>query len=339
MSIHVTVAICTFNGANRIPHVLEQLKHQIGTEAIAWEILVIDNNSTDAMATVVQDYQQTQFPSGQLRYVFEPEQGLAIARQRAIAEAEGELIGFLDDDNVPAPAWVSSAYAFAQAHPQAGAYGSRIRGEFETPPPENFKRIAPLLAIIDRGDQALLYEPRKKVLPPGAGLVVRKQAWLANVPERCFLQGRFREPYLPGEDLEALLYIQKGGWEIWYNPAMQVVHQIPSGRLQPDYLHELCRGVGLSRYHTRMLSVPPWQAPVMSVLYPLNDIYKLCRHWYQHRGEGQSDLVTTCELELLVGCLLSPFYVWKAYLKEWVQTIVSSIRKFLSRNTPAKTYG
>jgi glycosyltransferase involved in cell wall biosynthesis len=317
MIIKFTVVICTYNGATRLPNVLDQLQSQIDTEAIPWEILVVDNNSTDSTKQVVQQYQNTCFKSGQLRYSFEPEQGLAIARQHAVTAAKGELIGFLDDDNIPTPTWVASAYLFAQNHPHAGAYGSRIQGEFEVPPPDDFQRIAALLALTERGSKKLLYVPKKKVLPPGAGLVVRKQAWLENVPKRCFLQGRVCEPYLPGEDLEALLHIQQAGWDIWYNPEMQITHQIPHWRLKKDYLVDLCRGIGLSRYHTRMLSVKPWQAPVLFWLYIFNDLRKLFLHLYKYRGRVKSDLIAACELELFIGSLLSPAYIWQARIKKY----------------------
>ncbi|MBD2346057.1 hormogonium polysaccharide biosynthesis glycosyltransferase HpsE [Anabaena subtropica] len=312
-----TVVICTYNGAERLPHVLNRLQNQVGTEDIYWEVLVVDNNSTDETKQVIQQYRNAWFNQRELRYSFEPEQGLAIARQHAVTEARGELIGFLDDDNIPCQTWVASAYLFAQTHPRAGAYGSQIHGEFEIPPPDNFQRIASLLALTDQGSKVLLYEPKKKVLPPGAGLVVRKQAWLENVPKRCFLQGRVREPYLPGEDLEALLHIQRGGWEIWYNPQMQIAHQIPHWRLNKDYLINLSRGIGLSRYHTRMLSVKLWQAPLMFWLYVLNDMRKIVVHLYRYRGKVKSDLIAACELELFIGSLLSPSYIWAEYIKEY----------------------
>lgn len=330
MIIQFTVAICTYNGAERLPNVLNQLQNQVGTEGISWEVLVVDNNSTDTTKQVIQQYQNIWHHSGQLRYIFEPEQGLAIARQHAVAEARGELIGFLDDDNIPTQTWVKNAYSFAQTHPRAGAYGSRISGEFEIPPPDNFKRIAALLAITDRGAKELLYRPEKKVLPPGAGLVVRKQAWLENVPERCFLQGRVREPYLPGEDLEALLHIQRGGWEIWYNPEMQITHQIPHWRLNKDYLVNLCRGIGLSRYHTRMLSVKPWQIPLMFWVYLVNDTRKILLHLYKYRGSVKSDLIAACELELFIGSLLSPSYTWKEYIKVYFRKQVRSQENLIS---------
>jgi glycosyltransferase involved in cell wall biosynthesis len=244
---------------------------------------------------------------------------LAIARQHAVEEARGELIGFLDDDNIPAPNWVAQAFVFGQAHPNVGAYGSRVYGEFEIAPPVDFDKIAPFLALTDRGAKAMCYEPKKKILPPGAGLVIRQQAWLDHVPKRCFLQGRISGPKLPGEDLEAVLYIQRAGWEIWYNPDMQITHQIPRHRLEKKYLMDLCRGIGLSRYHTRMLSVKTWQWPLLFPVYVMNDLRKLIIHLYRYHPGVNHDLITACELELIRGSLLSPLYTWKEYFKSYLR--------------------
>lgn len=315
MDLDFTVAICTYNGAKRLPKVLEHLRNQVGTDDIRWEVIVIDNNSRDNTERVVQSYQAKWPQTSFLKYCLEPKQGLANARQRAVEEAQSQLIGFIDDDNLTQPNWVAAAYTFAQAHPEAGVYGSRIYGEFESTPPKNFQRIAPLLALTDRGAKPLRYEPRKKVLPPGAGLVVRKQAWLENVPKHCFLQGRVSGCQLPGEDLEALLHIQQAGWEVWYNPEMQVYHQIPKWRLEKTYLLNLCRGIGLSRYHTRMLSYKPWQWPLVFPLYVVNDLRKIVTHFLKHRQLIQSDIVTACEMELFLGSLISPFYLWSKYLE------------------------
>ncbi len=314
MFMDLTVAICTHNGAKNLKDVLTQLRNQAGSDRIRWEVLVIDNNSSDHTAEVVKDM-QTDWPQDwPLRYCFEPRLGLAIARQRAIKEAQGQLVGFLDDDNLASPSWVAAVYAFGQAHPQAGAYGGRTLGDYETKPPENFERIAPFLAIIDRGDQPRLYEPQRKVLPPGAGLVVRKQAWLENVPVNCVLQGRATGLSLPGEDLEVLLHIQRAGWEIWYNPAMKIHHRIPRQRLEKNYLVKLCRGIGLSRYHTRMLSFNRWQWTLALPLYVANDVRKIALHLYKHGRQVRSDVVAACEMQLFISSLLSPFYFLGLYL-------------------------
>lgn len=311
MTVDLTVAICTYNGAKRVPAVLERLRQQTNTESCTWEILVIDNNSTDNTAQVVREYQANWDKSYPLKYTFEQQQGLAHARQRAITEAQGKYVGFLDDDNLAAPNWVAAAFAFGEANPQAGAYGSRIYPEYEVSPPANFERIAAFLALTDRGSSPRIYAPQKKILPPGAGLVIRKQVWLDNVPQQILLQGRVGDSMLAGEDLEALLYIQQAGWEIWYNSEMIVHHQITKNRLEKEYLLKLFRGIGLSRYRTRMLSFPPWQRPLALPAYMLNDLRKIIRHLIEYKTAVRDDIVAACELELYISSIQSPFFFWR----------------------------
>ena len=158
--INFTVAICTYNGENRLPSVLNRLRLQ--EVELAWEVIVVDNNSSDRTAEIVEQYQ---YWSIELRYCFEPKQGLAFARRLAIKQARGNLVGFLDDDNLPSLNWVNEAYAFGQRHPQAGAYGSRIQGNYEIEPPKNFEQISCFLAVADRGNKALRYDSRRWLFP------------------------------------------------------------------------------------------------------------------------------------------------------------------------------
>lgn len=306
-----TVALITYNGATRLPFVLEKLRSQINTEALNWEILVVDNNSSDDTAKVVQNYQNYWLLPFPLRLVFEPQQGAAYARQRAIKEAQAPLIGFLDDDNLPVADWVASAYQFAQKHPQAGAYGSQIHGDYEIELPPNFERIKAFLAITERGEQPLLYNPKLRFLPPSAGLVVRREAWLQSVPESCVLRGRVLGNMLTGEDLEALTYIQQTGWEIWYNPGMEIFHKILADRLTREYLIPFMGGIGLSRYITRLIGIKPWLKPLVILAYWLNDLRKICLHILKYGRTTQTDAVAACERELLLKSWLSPFYFWR----------------------------
>jgi glycosyltransferase involved in cell wall biosynthesis len=313
-TVEFTVAIPTYNGEHRLPDVLERLQTQTNVDGLAWEVIVVDNNSQDKTAKVVRDY-QANFPCP-LRYVVEPQQGAGFARKRAIKEAQSELVGFLDDDNLPAPTWVSSAIAFAQTHPNAGAYGSRIYGDFEVEPSPELQRVIPFLAITERGAKPLLYEPAKKLLPPSAGLVVRKQAWVRSVPSHTILTGRTEGSMLTGEDLEAISYIQQAGWEIWYNAEMEIVHKIPHWRLEREYLLPFFRGIGLGRYVTRMLSVNPKKRLLMLCAYTANDLRKIVLHLLKYRTRVKTDLAAACELELFVSSLISPLYLYfKGYLK------------------------
>ncbi|WP_392531758.1 hormogonium polysaccharide biosynthesis glycosyltransferase HpsE [Nostoc sp. C117] len=310
-NLDFTVAIPTYNGESRLPELLERLKNQLRTENLSWEIIVVDNNSTDNTAKVVEAYQKQWHCPYPLKYCFEAKQGAAYARKKGVTEAKGKFIGFLDDDNYPISNWVATAYAFAEKYPKAGAYGSQIHPDWEVKPPENFQRIAPFLAITERGNLPLLYEAKNKLLPPSAGLVIRKQAWLESVPEKSILNGRVKGNMLTSEDLEMLSYIQKAGWEIWYNPEMEIYHKIPSSRLQKDYLIPFFRGIGLSRYVTRMVNIQPWYRPFAFFAYMINDLRKIVLHLIKYRTMLKTDLVAACEMQLFLSSLVSPFYLWK----------------------------
>jgi len=311
--VDFTVAIRAYNAGDRLPEILDKLKQQEQTEEINWEILVVDNNSQDNTPQIIQEYQANWTEKFPLRYVLEPQQGASIARRTAMEKAEGALVGFLDDDNLPAPDWVSQAYTFGQSHPQVGAYGGQIHASFEVPPPDNFKKIAVYLAIIERGRKPFCYNTHKqKVLPPGAGIVISKQAWLKSVPEKLLLTGPSGKALnLKGEDLELLACLQNAGWEIWYNPDMHLNHKIPAWRLERDYLISLAKGSGLQRNHIRMMRLKPWQRPPAFLAYLLNDTRKALSYLIKNYNAIKTDTVAACEMSLLSSILISPFYLWK----------------------------
>ena len=325
-SVDFTVAIPVFNGEHRLPLVLEKLQQQTGIADLRWEVLVLDNNSSDNTRAVVQHYQKIwQNSLCQLKYHFVARQGAAFARQRAVEVAHSALVGFLDDDNLPALDWVVQAYRFAHEHPQIGAFGSRIRGDFQSQELAASRHdwVASYLALIDRDVAPCRYTPEQKILPPGAGLVVRRQAWLGAVPPSLFLNHTSKEAGLASEDLEAVLHIQKAGWDIWHNPSMVVNHQIPDSRLQRAYLVSLFRCVGLSRAYIRWLRMSPWQRPLLMPPAILKDGYELLAHFLKYPCSDQLDVQRHCEREHLRSSLISPAFLlrkagldtYRAYLK------------------------
>lgn len=311
MSLDFTVAIPTFNGAKRLPLLLDRLRSLTNPDAIAWEILVVDNNSTDDTAQVIADYQANWHHPFSLRYCFEPEQGAAFARQRAVREAQGHLIGFLDDDNLPAADWLVAAYTFGIEHPKAGAYSGQIHGEYEVEPPKNFKQIQPYLAIREHGETPRLFSAPHLRLPPAACLIVRKQVWLDSVPARQILTGKRPGVLVQGEDYEPLLYIHKAGWEIWYTPTLHTYHQIPQWRFERDYLLAIARGNGLATCQLRMILAQPWEKPIVFVRTLLGNLRRVCVYRLKYRNQLKTELVPAFELEFFWGSLLSPFYFLK----------------------------
>ncbi|NEQ74547.1 MAG: glycosyltransferase family 2 protein [Okeania sp. SIO2C9] len=321
-----TVAIPTYNGANRLPLVLEKLRSQINTENISWEVIVVDNNSSDSLTQVVNSFRSEWPDNIPLRYCFEPEQGLAFARQKAIEEANGNFIGFLDDDNLPEPDWVIEVVKFGQEHQTAGAYSGRIIGDFEVNPPEKFDTIQAFLAIREHGSETFLFEAEKLRLPPGAGLVVRKQAWSENVPTRLALIGRVGNSIVAGEDYEALLYLHKGGWKICYNPTMCIHHKIPKYRLEKEYLIPLAKGIGLATFQLRMINATNWEKPLIFLKTILGNIKRILLLLIEYRFQVKKNLIAAFKFEFLWGSLLSPFY----YLKRVTRSKQVMMKKYKS---------
>ena len=316
--LNLSIAICTYNGEQRLPLVLDRLRSQISTDTVHWEILIVNNNSTDGTADRIAQLQTEWAQDSTLptiHYLFEKSQGTAFARQHALTKAEGEWVVFLDDDNLPHTEWIAAIEGFIQQHPNVGAFHGQILGDYEITPPPNFDRIAPFWAIAG-GKKARCYttDPnalRKRLLPPGAGIVVQRQAWLDHVPKELNLVGRVGKSMVCGEDIEAMEYLSRAGFEIWYTPEMRIDHRITADRLTRDSVIRHMHGIGLGRWQLRRLRVGKWKRPLIMAIFFGNDCRKAIVHSIKYRHEIQAaDIVAIAERAFFIGCLQSPFYGW-----------------------------
>jgi glycosyltransferase involved in cell wall biosynthesis len=127
----VTVAICTWNRAKSLRLTLEGFTHLSQPEGVQWELLIVNNNSTDETDIVVESFMD-RLP---IRCCLEHEPGLSAARNRAISEARGDYILWTDDDVQVGKEWMEAyCHSFLQ-FPQASFFSGRIDLLFlETPP-------------------------------------------------------------------------------------------------------------------------------------------------------------------------------------------------------------
>ena len=239
-----SVAICTYNNARLLRWTLEGFTRLDVPAGLTWELVVVDNNSTDDTRPAAEAF-AGRLP---LRYVFEPVQGLSAARRRALAETAAEWLAFVDDDCLLDPGWLREAVTFSQESARIGAVGGRVRLLWEMEPDKLARRLEVSLARQDHGD-----EPRR--LPTegfthlvGAGLVVRRSALAAcGWPDCGQLSDRRGRSLDSGGDSEMVLRIRNAGYELWYNPAMELRHWIPLRRTTLRYLCRLMRGMGQSQ--------------------------------------------------------------------------------------------
>ncbi|MCI0672483.1 MAG: glycosyltransferase family 2 protein, partial [Myxococcaceae bacterium] len=147
----LSIVLCCYNSRSRLPHTLEHLVQQRVVEGVRWEVLLVDNASTDGTAEVARELWPPWAPA-QLRVVREERQGLTCARLRGIAESTYELICFVDDDNWVCPDWVAVATEVMASRPEVAACGGRSEAAFEVPPPAWFARVAGNYAVGTHGD-------------------------------------------------------------------------------------------------------------------------------------------------------------------------------------------
>jgi hypothetical protein len=327
--------IPTFNGGDRLPQVLDHLRQQQQITGIRWEILIVDNNSRDQTRATIETLQAgwTQARWGlsevPLRSCFEARQGLAFARQCAIEAAQGRWVGFLDDDNWPDPDWVAEVHRFAQAHPGVAAFGSCIRAHHDSLPPAALRTLEAFLAIRDHGETLYPFEPEALRLPPGAGLVVDRQRWLASVPAQLGLTGRVGEQCVSGEDSAALLYLHRGGGAIAYNPVQKIRHWLPARRFESDALLQLAYGIGMATCTLRWITVHPLLRPMVALKTSLGGFKRLVQQLDRAPSDHGSELVTQFHLMFHLGSALSPLYGLGAWAvpgyckaKAWVQGLL-----------------
>ncbi|MGP1387197.1 MAG: hormogonium polysaccharide biosynthesis glycosyltransferase HpsE [Thainema sp.] len=311
MTLDFTIAIPTYNGGDRIPALLEKLRSQTQVDQLAWEILIVDNNSSDNTCQIVEQYQADATFPVPIRYAFEPQQGAAYARLTAIGAANGEWIGFLDDDNWPEPNWLSVAAQFRHHRPRLGAFSGRIRLATDASVPSDFNRIAIYLAIRDHGHQPCAFDPDNLLLPPAASLVIRKQAWIESVPKLPTLSGKRPGFFVQGDDYEPLLYLHKAGWEIWYTPDLQTHHQLSAQRFERDYLIRLAYACGLATCQLRLVTATAAQAPKIMLRTVLGGLKRSLLLLLTHRYQTYQDIALRTELAFHWGSVISPWICWR----------------------------
>lgn len=299
------IVIPTYNGAShQLREVLYALRNQQHVEHLAWEIIVADNNSRDHTKALVEELQREWNKTFPLRYIHEPQQGQAYARCHGVRVSSGECIGFLDDDNVPDPDWVISAYKFGKEHPKAGVWNGKCHAVYyERDPGPEFAPIAPFLAMCDHGNEPKQYHWS---FPAGAGLVVRRRAWLQSF--RLVLGGRVPGAWLGNEDLQISMFLHRDGWEIWYNPQMRIQHYIPQARLEPQKLKLLMEGSGLSGYVIRFYRFSTWLWPLVFFAFLAKDMIWLLRHLIRHHDDWKHNAIAQYQFQLYWGFCRAPWY-------------------------------
>lgn len=239
--VGMSIIICCHNSATRIGATLEHLAGQEAPAGVPWEVIVVDNASTDQTGEEALAVWRRCGEPAPLRIVAEPQPGVAYARVRGLESTRYALVSFVDDDNWVDKHWVREVVRVMAEHPEAGACGGLCLAVPEITPPPWFAHVHGSYGV--HGASPLTgYVPKLW----GAGLTVRRSAWgeLARRGFRHRLSGRRGRQLRAGEDGELTLALRLAGWQLWFDESLRLHHWIPGKRLTRRYLLALWRGFG-----------------------------------------------------------------------------------------------
>lgn len=297
----ITVVICTYNRCVSLAKALDSVIAQSLPKTLSWEILVVDNNSTDRTREVAEDYCH-KCPE-RVRYIFEQEQGLSRARNRGVREAQGEIVVFVDDDVIANSTWLRSLTASLFDGKWAGA-GGRIVPPSDFNPPEWFTvggemdLLGALLPIFDVGDEA----GEMKRPPYGANMAFRKCMFDEYGMFRVEL-GRCGNNFLMGEDTDMGNRLMSAGQKLRWEPSAVVEHPVPQDRLSKKHFRAWFFDFGRTRIVEREVrpsrfGIPGEYLSILSVLLRFLPI-RLLRWLFAL--EPRSRFFNECQVWLALG--------------------------------------
>jgi glycosyltransferase involved in cell wall biosynthesis len=279
LALSLSVVICTHNP--RVDYLGETLASLRKQEPLGngrkWELILIDNASAPPLEGRVD---LSWHPNA--RIVPEMQLGLTRARLRSFQEARGEILVYVDDDNVLDSNYLRETLNAFVDDPTLGAVGGRAIARYENDPPAWFEKLEISLACRDLGDAPLIAawdsssSSREYPIcaPIGAGMGIRRSAYAAYVesvatnPLRMAL-GRRGTDLASGEDNDMVMTLLELGWRVAYLPQLRLEHLIPAGRLTKDYLTRYATSsnrtwVQVLGVHglTPWRSVAPWTVPL-----------------------------------------------------------------------------
>jgi glucosyl-dolichyl phosphate glucuronosyltransferase len=245
--MNISIIICTHNRCQSLQRTLQTCCGLEIPAGLQWELVVVDNDSTDATRKVCESF------SGRLlRYQFEGLKGKSHALNAGAVSGKGELLLFTDDDVDVHAQWVMAMWDAYRRYPDRQYFGGRVLPLWENPPPawvlRHYSEL-PHLAQLDWGEQERFARTEMGEYFPGAN---------SAFPARVFAEGHrytgavglladdARRGYIVGgEDMEFLRTIAHAGWRGVYIPGAVVAHRHTAARCTERYLRKWYVGSGM----------------------------------------------------------------------------------------------
>jgi glycosyltransferase involved in cell wall biosynthesis len=234
----ISVIICCYNSSARIYAALQALAKQKVRQDVSWEVVLVDNASTDNTAAIARNMWETLGTDIDFKITYEAAAGLANARKKGIAESTYSYIIFCDDDNWLYPDYLQTAFNILHSDKTIGACGGIGLPVFETTKPVWFDKYAEAFAT---GSQEINNENGKLLNLYGAGIAVRRSSIdkLEQAKFNPLMQGRKGKSLSSSEDFELTYALVLMGDQLLFSNHLKFYHYLPKERLHLSYLKKL----------------------------------------------------------------------------------------------------
>lgn len=295
----LSVVLCTYNRADWLAGALASLGNQT-LDRERFEVLLIDNNSTDATAEVAASFQAKMF---NLKYLRETRQGLSHARNLGWQSAEGEFVAFMDDDARAAEDWCERiVITFRNVIPRPVSVGGKIIPLFESPLPTWF---APEIEIRSWGETAgFLDESRRRYGFSGSNMAFPRKvlARYGGFSVDLGMQGR---KIRLGEDSHLFSRIQEKEQLFWYDPQLIVHHLVPRRNLQLGYrlTRAFAAGRSVAFMQREVGEHKEWLRELLNIAYFVKELFRALLF---NSGDRPAQFRKLCDLVKQFGVLIGP---------------------------------
>lgn len=239
----ISVVVCAYNAERRISPTLKALMGQdIQRKAIPWEVILVDNNSSDHTARIAKDF----WGDFSVPLIIEnvKAQGKTFAYLRGMSTARYEYVIICDDDNHLFPDYLANVFDLFESKLDCAMIGGQGIPLSVIPLPPWFSLHALAFAAAPQKNESGYVEHLH-----GAGCAIRKSSFdmLVYAGFKHAILGRVGHKLCSGEDYELCLAMRLMGWRLWYDQRLRFHHFFPESRLNWTYMIRMAKANGLSR--------------------------------------------------------------------------------------------
>ena len=227
----ISVIVCTYNRADWLREAIESLT-KLETDDFTYEVLVIDNASSDNTPEVVK--QAAENSACTIRYVREAEPGVSFARNRGLEESKATWIAFFDDDEIAEPDWLLQLMKAAADH-DVKIVGGGVRLKLDEGSDRKLKPWVRVMLGCTETMGPQMYDGKR--VPTTGNMLIHTEIF-----EKI---GMFRTDLVEGgEDTDVYHRARNIGYEAYHAPQALTHHQIPPFRIEPKYLRSTSMRMG-----------------------------------------------------------------------------------------------